>query len=110
MSREARLEVHTPRKRITLMSTNGSDERSSVRTQKASTPADVAMRPQKRIDPQPQFCPSLTASKRPPRPSESSSAAYQLTRPGLRTGDSGTIAQVAMKAAPSVSNGIQNNQ
>src|SRR5215212_2196118 len=110
MSREARLVVHTPRKRITLMSTNGSDERSSVRTQKASMPADAAMSPQKRVDPQPQLCPSLTASKSPPKPSESSSAAYQLTRPRLGTGDSGTIAQVAIKAAPSVTNGIQNNQ
>src|SRR5918911_561518 len=110
MSREARLVVHTPRKRITLMSTNGTDERSSVRTQKASRPAEAAMRPQKRTDTQPQLCPSLTASKRPPNPSESSSAAYQLTRPGLRTGDSGTIVQVATKAAPSVSSGIQNNQ
>jgi len=52
----------------------------------------------------------LIASSTPERPSVISAAASQLTRPGVRTGDSGTRRQVATAATTIATSGSQKSQ
>ena len=63
-----------------------------------------------RAESHPQMGASLIASSRQISQSESSMALVQLTLPGARTGDSGTITIVAIVVSAITANGIQNSQ
>ncbi len=90
--------VQTPRIRIILMSTSGWSERDSLRTHSASSTRPTAMHPSVFTDSQCQFAVSLTATRTAASPSDISAAPAQFTRPGTRTGDSGTNRWVATVA------------
>src|SRR6185312_9463545 len=91
--------VQTPRIRIIRMSTSGVAERDSLRTQSASSTTPTAMLPSVFAESQCQFAVSLTATSTAERPSDMSAAPVQFTRPGTRTGDSGTKKCVSTAAA-----------
>ena len=107
ISSVARLTVQTPRTTIIFMSTSGSLERDSARTQAASSTSPIANRPITLGEVQPQvgawLKPSRMATSQPDR----SDAPSQFTRPGLRTGDSGTNSHVATSASSTATSGIQ---
>ena len=91
-----------------LMSTSGSAERDSARTQAASSTSPTANSPITRGESQPHVGASLKPSRIATSQPDSSDAPSQLTRPGLRTGDSGTNSQVATSASTTATSGIQN--
>src|SRR4051812_30345237 len=84
------LVVQTPRMRIIFMSTSGSALWVSLYTQAASTSSPDSITTSVSADSQPQLGVLLTAISTAPRPTAISSALTQFTRPGTRTGDSGT--------------------
>ncbi len=92
------LVVQTPRIRIIRMSTSGVVERDSLRTHNASSTSPAAMQPSVFHESQCQFAVSLTATSTAERPNDISAAPVQFTRPGTRTGDSGTKKCVAIVA------------
>ena len=59
---------------------------------------------------QPQAAPWLIGSSNATSQPESSSAARQSMRPGVRTGDSGTNRCAATAVSPTTTIGIQNSQ
>src|SRR5579862_3624784 len=102
-----RLVVQTPRIRIIAMSMSGSRLLLSTATQKAQTTRPATSRPSVRPDPQPQTVASLIASSTAVMPVLISAAASQLTRPGTRTGDSGTKRHVQIAATTITISGAQ---
>jgi hypothetical protein len=107
-SRKAtRLVVHTPRIRIIAMSINGTSLRSSTSTQAVVSATPAASRPRVLGEPQPHVIVSEIAMSMQQKPAVISTAASQLTRPGTRTGDSGTKRQVQKAAATVTTSGIQ---
>ena len=62
------------------------------------------------MDTQPHSVVWLIASSTAEMPIDISAAASQLTRPGTRTGDSGTRRQVRIAAATTATRGIQKSQ
>src|SRR5579885_1934812 len=85
-----RLVVQTPRIRIIAMSISGSRLRVSTQIHAPQTRKPPASSPSVRADPQPQLVVSVTASRTAVIPTLIRIEAVQLTRPGTRTGDSGT--------------------
>ena len=107
-SRKAvRLVVQTARIRIIPMSIRGSRLRISTTTHAAQSSRPAPISPIVRVEPQPQVVASLIASSTAVIPVDMSSAASQFTRPGTRTGDSGTNRQVPSAAATITTSGIQ---
>lgn len=92
------------------MSISGSALRTSTATQAAHPSSPTASRPSVRAEPQPQTVVSEMATSTQQNPTVISAAAHQLTRPGTRTGDSGTNRQVQIAAATITTSGIQYSQ
>ena len=67
-------------------------------TQKLRTTAPTANRPSVRVSPQPHSLALAIASSGAVRPSPSTIAPRTSTRPGVRTGDSGTNSSIAIAA------------
>ena len=86
--------VHTPRMRIIVISISGSRLRISTMTQARQISAPTPIRAIVFGNPQPHVIVSLTAIRITDMPTLINAAASQLTRPGTRTGDSGTNRQV----------------
>ncbi len=105
-----RFVVQTPRMRIIRMSTSGCEERVSLRTHDASSTRPSAKQPSVLDESQCQFTAWLIATSTATRPADISAAPVQLTRPGVRTGDSGTNTRVATVAATTGINGSQNRK
>src|SRR5204863_5774480 len=104
------LVLQTPRIPIMVMSVSGSALRSSTSTQSAQTARPAASNPIVLGDPHPQVVVSEMAISTITMPADINAAASQLTRPGTRTGDSGTNRQVKKIAATVTRSGIQNSQ
>ena len=102
--------VQTPRMRIIFMSTSGSDDRFSTVTHTTSSTMPSRKRPMVRGSPQPHVEPWLIATSTATSHDDSSAAPTQLTRPGERTGDSGTKKKVAIVATIVAASGNQNSQ
>ena len=68
------------------------------------------MSPRTLADPHPQVGASLTPTSRATSQAESRTAASQLIRPGVRTGDSGTKSCAETAATSVMISGIQNSQ
>src|SRR6516164_9885892 len=85
-----RFVVHTPRIRIIVMSISGSLLWTSTQIHAAITTAPVANRAIVLDPPHPQTVVWAIAISTQEMPMLMSAAAGQLTRPGVRTGDSGT--------------------
>ena len=92
------------------MSMSGSFDRSSTMTQATMSTAARAIRPRTRGDPHPHTGASLTPRRRATSQADRRTAASQLIRPGVRTGDSGTNSQAARVATAASIIGIQNSQ
>ena len=105
-----RLVVHTPRMRIIAMSMSGSSLCSSTMIQAAVVARPKASSPIVLGEPQPQVIVSEIAMSTQQKPTDMRAAASQLTRPGTRTGDSGTNSWVQIAAARVTISGIQNSQ
>ena len=97
--------VQTPRTRIIVMSISGLSLRTSTRIQARMKRTPTRVRPNVFAETQPQVVVSLIASSTAERPIVISAAASQLTRPGVRTGDSGTSRQVATAATTIATSG-----
>ena len=106
----ARFVVHTPRRRIIVMSTSGSRLRTSTMTQATQNTAPTANSASVRVPPQPQTPVWAMPMRIAQMPTVMRAAASQLTRPGVRTGDSGMNFQVANAPASVITSGIQNSQ
>src|SRR4051812_20650709 len=104
------LVVHTPRMRIIRMSTSGSVLLRSRATHEKSTTTPTPNSPSVRGESQPQPDAFVTASSTAVSPADISAAEPQLTRPGTRTGDSGTKRWISTVAAATGISGIQNSQ
>lgn len=102
--------VHTPRMRIIAMSISGLSLRTSTRTQATHPTIPTASRPSVLAEPQPQLVVSEMAISTHTKPVVISADASQLTRPGRRTGDSGTNRHVARAAITVTTSGIQYSQ
>ena len=85
-----RFVVHTPRIRIIDISTSGSRLWSSTQIQAAITAAPATSSAIVLVPPQPQTVVCAIAISTQHIPRLMSAAANQFTRPGERTGDSGT--------------------
>ena len=105
-----RLLVHTARRRIMCMSISGSLARSSTTTHSPARTTAAPMSPSTFGEPQPHDGASLTPRRRATSQADSSTAASQLIRPGVRTGDSGTKIQAHSVAMAAMTIGIQNSQ
>ena len=81
------------------MSTSGWGVRRCSQTQKARTTTPTANRPSVRGSPQPHSLARAIASSGATRPTASTSAPRTSTRPGVRTGDSGTKSSIMIAAA-----------
>jgi hypothetical protein len=90
--------VHTPRMRIIRMSTSGCGDADSLRTQSTRRTRPAAITPSVFADSQCHVAVSLTATSTRASPADISAAPVQLTRPGTRTGDSGTKTWIAIVA------------
>ena len=106
----ARLVVQTPRSRIICMSTSGQRDLASTRIHTTASTAAATRRPIVRAESQPQRGASLIATSRHTSQSVRRTAPAQLTVPGARMGDSGTISMVAIAVTEITTNGIQNSQ
>ena len=105
-----RLFVHTAGTRIMCMSISGWRERSSTAIQAAARTTARARRPRTFGEPHPQLGASLTPRRRATSQPDSSTAAGQLIRPAVLTGDSGTNSCAQMAARTMMTSGIQKSQ
>ena len=92
------------------MSTSGSRERSSRRTQAATTAAAPANSPTVLVEPQPHVPASLTDTSRPARPIAISAAEPQLMLAEPCAGERGTQTIVSGVVTARTASGSQNNQ
>src|SRR3954452_17912637 len=102
--------VQTPRMRIIFMSTSSSDDRFSTATHTTSSTMPSRKSPMVRGSPQPHVEPGLIATSTATSHDDSSAGPTQLTRPGERTGDSGTKKKVALGEPTVGASGNQNSQ
>jgi len=102
------LVVHTPRIRIMRMSTSGLGLRDSLCIHATRSTMPTANAIKVLAESQPHTGASLTASRTAASPPDMSAAPAQFTRPGTRTGDSGTNLCTASVAGTSSTNGNQN--
>ena len=105
-----RLLVHTAGTRIMCMSMSGSRECSSTTIQAAHRATPSRINPMTLGEPHPHDGASLTPRSRATSQPDRSTAASQLTRPGVRTGDSGTNRWAQTAAIRVMTSGIQNSQ
>ena len=102
--------VQTPRTRIIAMSISGLRLRTSTTIHTAQTARPAASRASVRRLVHPHTVVWAIARSTPDMPVVISAAAAQLTRPGVRTRDSGMYRQVHAAARTMAGSGIQNSQ
>ena len=106
----ARFVVQTARIRIIRMSTSAARLRVSTQTHATASTAATANRPSTRAEVQPHDSPSLTGRSSATSQPARSAAPVQSSRPGERTGDSGTKSCVPTVAAMTAIRGSQKSQ
>ncbi len=99
ISRVEMLVVSTGRRASVLMLISGSRVRRSKNTNPTSTIRPAAISPSVRPEPQPQSAPREMPISSEARPAARIAAPARSTRPGVRTGDSGTNRCVVIVAS-----------